>query len=203
MERGWNKTQGTHREAALPFACIALALVLMLAVAASGCTAAEKTPARGAAPGDTVRVTYRMAFPGSAPFESNENATPLEFVLGSGVMIEGFDRAIVGMHPGETRTVLIPAELGYGPRDEKKVGVVSTPLLTRKLDELEQNGTFTKVEIPGVEGLILKYRLPDGKVVFYVFTNITAETTTVDQNHPLAGRDLEATITLVDIVKRA
>jgi len=131
-------------------------LVAVIAIAAcvfaAGCTTTPGTQPEGAAPGDTVTVTYRMAFPGSEPFESNENRTPLEFVLGSGVMIKGFDQAIVEMRPGETKTVLIPPELAYGQRDENVVGTISTPVLEKVLSELEKNGTFTQMEIPGLMG---------------------------------------------------
>jgi len=182
-------------------------LVAVIAIAAcvfaAGCTTTPGTQPEGAAPGDTVTVTYRMAFPGSEPFESNENRTPLEFVLGSGVMIKGFDQAIVGMKPGETKTVVIPPELAYGQRDENLVGTISTPVLEMVLEGLERNGTFTQMEIPGLDGVIFQYRLPDNRVVYYTFTNITPETTTVDQNHPLAGRELEATITLLNVTKKA
>ncbi len=177
-------------------------VILALCVLITGCTTAPGASPGGAAAGDTVRVTYRMAFPGSEPFESNENVSPLEFVLGSGVMIRGFDQAIVGMNPGETKTVRIPPELGYGLRDDKLVGTVSTPVLERILGELEKNGTFTQIEFPGLEGLMFRYKLPDNRVVYYTFTNITPETTTVDQNHPLAGRELEATITLLEVIKK-
>jgi len=118
-------------------------------------------------------------------------------------MIKGFDQAIVGMRPGETKTVLIPPELAYGQRDERVVGTISTPVLEKVLSELERNGTFTQMEIPGIDGVIFQYTLPDNRVVYYRFTNITQETTTVDQNHPLAGRELEATITLLNVTKKA
>jgi peptidylprolyl isomerase len=177
-------------------------IAITVCVFISGCTTTPGTQSQGAAPGDTVRVTYRMAFPGSEPFESNENKTPLEFILGSGVMIKGFDQAIVGMKPGETKTVLIPPELAYGQRDERLVGTINTSVLEKVLGELEKNGTFTQMEIPGIDGVLFQYTLPDSRVVYYRFTNITPETTTVDQNHPLAGRELEATITLLNVTKK-
>jgi len=194
-ERGTRPLEGWL----LPVAVVAIAACVL----AAGCTTTPGTQPVGAAPGDTVRVTYRMAFPGSEPFESNENRTPIEFILGSGVMIKGFDQAIVGMRPGETKTVIIPPELAYGQRDERVVGTISTPVLEKVLDELERNGTFTQMEIPGIDGVIFQYTLPDNRVVYYTFTNITPETTTVDQNHPLAGRELEATITLLNVTKKA
>ncbi|MCQ8894377.1 MAG: FKBP-type peptidyl-prolyl cis-trans isomerase [Methanolinea sp.] len=170
---------------------------VIVSILAAGCTSPQ-----GAAPGDTVRVTYSMAFPGGVAFESNQNGSPLEFVLGSGTMIQGFDQAIVGMVPGETKTVIIPPERGYGLRDEKLVGKVNTTVLEIILSNLEKNGTFTQVTIPGVEGTVFMYRLPDNRVFYYTFTNITPDTTTVDQNNPLAGRELQVTITLNEIIRK-
>lgn len=170
--------------------------LLVVLVLAAGCTSPQ-----GAATGDTVRVSFRMAFPGGPVFESNENGTPLVFVVGSGQMIKGFDQAVVGMVPGETRTVTISPEQGYGVRNESLVGTVDTETLIKVVDELEKRGTFTEVTYPGIGDPVFVYQLPDNTIVYYTFRNITEATTTVDQNHPLAGRDLEATITLVEIVK--
>lgn len=175
---------------------VALGLILFTAILVAGCSSPQ-----GAVPGDTVRVTYRMAFPGGHVIDSNENGTPLEFVIGSGRMIRGFDQAVVGMNPGQTRTVIIPPDQGYGRRNESMVGVINTEVLTQIMTELEKNGEFTQVTYPGIDDFILLYRLPDSTAVYYSFRNITPETTTVDQNHPLAGRELEATITLREIVK--
>jgi len=175
---------------------VPIAAFLLVMVLASGCTSTQ-----GAVPGDTVRVTYRMAFPGGAIFETNENHTPLVFVVGSGQMIRGFDQAVVGMTPGQTKTVIIPPDQGYGIRNESMVGDVNTELLNQIMGELGKKGHFTRLTFTGIDDLIYRYQMPDNTIIYYSFRNITPETTTVDQNHPLAGRDLEATITLLEITE--
>lgn len=177
---------------------MSFAAILVVMVLAAGCTSSGSG---GVSPGDTVRVTYQMALTGGAVFETNENTTPLVFVVGSGRMITGFENAVVGMTPGQTKTVIIPPEQAYGVRNESLVGDIDSEYLGFILGELEKRGQFTQIQYPGIEGVIFQYQLPDNSVVYYTFTNITDETTTVDQNHPLAGRELEATITLLEIVE--
>lgn len=177
---------------------MAIAAIMGVMVLASGCTS---TGSQGASRGDMVKVTYRMAFPGGPVFESNENSTPLVFVVGSGQMITGFENAVLGMNLGQTKTVIIPPEQAYGVRNESLVGEINSEYLGAILGELEKRGQFTRLKYPGIEGVIFHYQLPDNTVVYYRFTNITDENTTVDQNHPLAGRQLEATITLLEIMK--
>lgn len=177
---------------------VSIAAILVVMILAAGCASIGS---QGASRGDTVRVTYRMAFPGGPVFESNENATPLVFVVGMGQTLKGVDEAVVGMTPGQTKTIIIPPEQGYGIRNESMVGVVDSEFLVKKMNELAKMGQMTRVTFPGIDDLIYRYKLPDNTVVYYTFKNITNETTTVDQNHPLAGRELEATITLVEILK--
>lgn len=182
-------------EWAWKIAACGIALVLLLTLCA-GCagTAKPKT-------GDTVRVHYTVALPGNPPFESHLNGSPLEFKLGSGRMIPGFDKAVMEMTPGQTVTVTIPADQAYGLRNESLVGVVDTEGLTKMMTRMEQYGTFQFLKVPWIEDPVMEYHGPEDQVIYYLLTNITEETTTVDQNHFLAGRDLVFTITLVEIVR--
>lgn len=177
---------------------VSFAALILMIVLAAGCTSSGS---QGVSRGDTVRITYQMSFPDGPVFETSENATPLVFVVGMGQTLKGVDQAVVGMSPGQTKTIIIPPEEGYGIRNESMVGNVDTEFLVKKMQELEKMGQLTHVNFPGIDHLIYRYQLPDNTVVYYTFTNITDETTTVDQNHPLAGRELEATITLLEIVK--
>lgn len=177
---------------------VSFAAIILIIVLAAGCTSSGS---QGVSPGDTVRVTYQMSFPNGPIFETNENATPLVFVVGSGQMITGFENAVVGMIPGQTKTVIIPPEQAYGVRNESLVGFVDTDALIQRMNQLENMGKMSSLFFPGIHDPIFQLQLPDNTVVYYTFTNITDETTTVDQNHPLAGRELEATITLLEIVE--
>ena len=74
-----------------------------------------------AKPGDTVRVHYRGTLDDGTEFDSSTGRDPLEFTIGSGQVIPGFDAAVDGMSVGESVTVTIPAAEAYGPRQNEAV----------------------------------------------------------------------------------
>jgi len=175
---------------------IVFGVILLFLTLFAGCTSTG-----GAKTGDTVRVYYSVALPGNPPFDTNQNGTPLEFIVGSGQMPPGFDRAVIGMTPGQTTTVTVPPDQAYGLRNESLVGEVDTNALKEMMTRLEQYGELSPRLIPGIDEPVWEYRAPGNQVYYYRFMNITAETTVVDQNHFLAGRDLVFSITLVEIVR--
>jgi peptidylprolyl isomerase len=151
--------------------------------------------------GDTVRVHYTASFPDGTVFESNMNGTPLEFIVGDQTVIPGFNEAVIGMSPGQTKTVRIPAEKAYGPYSAELVYTALTEVATTRFNELNTSGNLQPVYFPNI-GVVYRWKADDGTIGFVRFYNITPETTTVDQNHPLAGKDLVFEITLVDIVEK-
>ncbi|MCU0632240.1 MAG: FKBP-type peptidyl-prolyl cis-trans isomerase [Methanolinea sp.] len=170
--------------------------LVLLFVLGAGCSTTS-----GVQRGDTVHVYYTVSFPGTEPFEGNINGTPLEFTVGDGTVIRGFDQALIGMNPGETKTVTISPEDGYGLRNETLVREVDTPTAIAFVQNLDRMGTSRVLLFPGMEP-VFEYTFPGNVVVHYTFYNITEESTTIDQNHPLSGKDLVFTITLEDIVKK-
>ncbi len=172
-------------------------LVLCTAlVCLSGCTsqqAAAKT-------GDTVKVNYSVSFPGGSPFESTKDKQPIEFVIGSGEVVKGFDNAVIGMIPGQTKSVTVPPEEGYGPYRPELVKIMDTKATNRTFSELQRQGNITPIYFPGI-GMIYQWIDEGNKIGFLRFSNITNETTTVDENSPLAGKTVVYEITLVEIVK--
>ena len=136
--------------------------------------------------GNTVRVHYTGKFSDGTVFDTSDGREPLEFTLGEQQLIPGFERAVLGMNVGDTKTVNIPPELGYGPRDERLIINVK------------------KQEIP--EGLELHLHdrvqvgLQDGGTLVMTVTDVTDDGVTLDGNHPLAGQDLIFEIELVEIV---
>lgn len=129
------------------------------------------------------------------------NGTPLEFTVGKGTVIRGFDQALIGMNPGETKTVTVSPEDGYGLRNETLVREVDTATALAFIQNLDRMGTSRPRFFPGMEP-VFEYTFPGDIVVHYTFYNISEESTTIDQNHPLAGKDLVFTITLEEIVKK-
>lgn len=135
--------------------------------------------------GDTVSVHYTGTLEDGTAFDSSEGGEPLEFAIGSGNVIPGFEQAVLGMNPGESKTVTIPADDAYGPYVEERVLVV----------ERDQIPTDMPIDI----GAQLQIQQEGGIVVPVIITDITEKEVTLDANHPLAGEDLTFKITLVSV----
>ncbi|MBD0326535.1 MAG: peptidylprolyl isomerase [Pyrinomonadaceae bacterium] len=126
--------------------------------------------------GDTVRVHYTGRLESGDVFDSSEGGEPLEFELGSGQVIAGFDENVRGMSVGDQKTIEIEPENAYGERVEGLVGKV------------ERSGLNLGSE-PEV-GMEVALQLPDGQQIPVRITEVTDESVTFDANHPLAGRKL-------------
>lgn len=138
-----------------------------------------------AKPGDTVKVNYTGKLKDGRVFDTSFDREPIEFKLGEGNIIPGFENAVRGMEPGDQKTITIPADDAYGPhRDEMEVIV--------------ERDQFPDEFQPQV-GEQLQISQPDGESVIVTVTNVSPESVTLDANHPLAGQDLEFDIQLVDI----
>lgn len=172
----------------------AVLVVCSVMVCLAGCAGQQPV----AKAGDRVKVYYSVSLPGGDPFESNRNGTPLEFTVGSGVVVKGFDNAVIGMRQGETKTVTIPPEDAYGLYDQSLVNTLDTESVRRTLTELNQSGNLGQVNFP--DGPVLIWRTEENKTGYLRFYNSTSPgTTIVDENHPLAGKDLVFEITLNEI----
>ena len=139
--------------------------------------------------GDTVKIHYTGTLADGTQFDSSAGRDPLEFTLGSGQVIPGFDKAVEGMTVGDSKSVNITAQDAYGPRHEQMVQDVPKSALP---DDLEP-----------AEGMSLQARGQDGRVVNLTVTHVGDEAITVDGNHPLAGKDLNFDIQLVEIAESA
>lgn len=136
--------------------------------------------------GDTVNVHYTGKLKDGTVFDSSADREPLQFTLGEGQIIPGFEQGVIGMKPGETKTVDIPADKAYGPHRKELVLVVNKSKIPAHL----------KPEV----GQQLKLNQPDGRAVPVRVTNVSESKVTLDANHPLAGKDLTFEIELVEIV---
>jgi len=136
--------------------------------------------------GDIVRVHYRGTLSDGTEFDSSRGREPLEFQVGSGQVIPGFERQVEGMAVGETSVVTIPADEAYGQRDE------------RQIQEIPRNAMPEDLILEVGAGLTATTR--DGKEIPLTVVALTDDTVTVDGNHPLAGRDLTFELELVEIV---
>jgi peptidylprolyl isomerase len=138
--------------------------------------------------GDKVKVHYTGKFEDGTVFDSSrEREQPLEFTLGQGRLIKGFENAVTGMAVGETKTVEVPPEEAYGPRNED---------LVRKMER----ATFPSKIKPEV-GTYINIRQPDGGMLETMIADVTEDFVTLDANHPLAGKALTFEIELLEIVQ--
>ncbi|MCM2314350.1 MAG: peptidylprolyl isomerase [Thermoanaerobaculia bacterium] len=135
--------------------------------------------------GDTVKVHYTGKLDDGQIFDSSDGGDPLEFTLGAGSIIEGFDAAVQGMSVGESKEVRIPAVEAYGERVDEMVIGVSREQLPKGME-------------PEI-GQMLELVTEEGERAQLVITAFDETSVTLDGNHPLAGYDLTFAIKLVEI----
>lgn len=135
--------------------------------------------------GDTVKVHYHGRLTDGTTFDSSEGREPLEFEVGSGSVIAGFDTGVTGMAVGEKRTIQIPVDQAYGPKDP---GMLVEFPKTNFPDDMTPE-----------LGMRLNMTNGSGQVIPVVITDIKEESVILDANHPLAGEDLIFDIELVSI----
>ena len=135
--------------------------------------------------GDTVKIHYTGTLDDGTQFDTSEGREPLEFVLGDGQVIPGFDKAVEGMAVGDNKSVRLEADDAYGPRYEQLVQQVSRSALPEGMSP--------------EEGMALQSNSPDGHTLVFTVTEVAEDTITVDANHPLAGHALNFDIELVAI----
>ena len=133
--------------------------------------------------GDHVRVHYTGRLENGDVFDSSHDGDPLEFTVGAGEVIPGFDEAVRGMNVGDKKTVEIEPEDAYGPRRE---GLIT------KIDR-----TNAQFPIEPQVGMSFALPLQDGSQIEVVISEVTDTHVTIDGNHPLAGEKLIFDVELV------
>ena len=134
--------------------------------------------------GQKVRVHYSGKLDDGTEFDSSESDGPMELTIGEGAALPAFEQALIGMAPGDTKTVHVPAEEAHG---------VHFPDMIRTVD---------RSAVPGSDDLTVGTRisatLMGGVRAYLRILEISDDKVTVDLNHPLAGKDLTYEITLVE-----
>ena len=135
--------------------------------------------------GDIVKVHYNGRLTDGTPFDSSSGREPLQFEVGSGMVISGFDNGVTGMSVGQKKTITIPADDAYGPKDPNKI-----------ID-------FPKSEFPDdlkpEVGMRLNLTDNEGQVIPVEIVDVGDDTVKLDGNHPLTGETLIFDIELVEI----
>jgi peptidylprolyl isomerase len=160
-----------------------LVILLLGTIYAVGC--AGKEGPRMAKSGDTVKVHYTGRLEDGTVFDTSQEREPLEFTIGEGSIIPGFEEAVKGMQVGQSKEVNIPARQAYGEYREELLLMIDKAQLPKDL----------KPEV----GQRLQMQQVEGGTSIVVVTEITETTITVDANHPLAGKNLIFEIEVVDI----
>ena len=147
---------------------------------------ADDTVKKGVAKtGDVVRVEYEGRFTDGTLFDSSEKAgRPLEFQIGSGMVIKGFEKALKGMKPGEERSITLKPKEAYGMPNPGLIREVPRPAGGENLKE----------------GAVMLIGLPNGQRIPAKVVKLGKEKLTIDINHPLAGKTLKFKLKLLEIV---
>ncbi len=135
--------------------------------------------------GDTVKIHYTGAFENGDIFDSSEEGEPFEFTVGAQMVIDGFDKAVLGMKEGETKSVVIRPEDGYGLRSDEMIITIERSRIP--------------AEIALDVGTRLGVRSDSGFETTMTVADLNGDMVTLDGNHPLAGQTLVFTLRMMEI----
>ena len=136
--------------------------------------------------GNKVKIHYTGTFDDGEIFDSSRDADPLEFEVGTGQVIPGFDNAVVGMKVGETKQVCLPENEAYGPYNQEMVFDAEPDQFEEGL--IPEVGQQFQTQLEDETPLLLTVKsVKDGKVV-------------LDANHPMAGKTLNFDLEVIEIV---
>ena len=136
--------------------------------------------------GDRVKVNYSLTVDNKTVVENTKDMKPIEFKLNAGEALPGFEQAVIGMNTGETKSVVIPAKEAYGERREELVMKVDRKELPEDLKP--QVGQQLRLESEKHEPFIV------------TVTGVSESELIMDANHPLAGKNLNFEIELIEIL---
>lgn len=139
----------------------------------------------GVKEGDTVKVHYTGRLGDGSVFDTSAEREPLEFTVGAGTVIPGFEQAVLGLLPGESTDTTISPENAYGPRSDELVTNVNKEQLPEDME----------ISI----GQQLQVSMQNGQTAVVMVTDVTESFITIDANHPLAGQELTFSIEVVEI----
>ncbi len=134
--------------------------------------------------GDRIRIYYVGKFEDGTAFDSTEKGPPVEIIVGKGAFLKDLEAGVIGMSPGETRTIRM--EQPYGPVDKEK-------MIAFDRDKIPSNFALAV-------GRQIQMHRADGKMVTVTVAGISGQSVMLDRNHPLAGKDLIYDIRLEEIL---
>jgi FKBP-type peptidyl-prolyl cis-trans isomerase 2 len=136
--------------------------------------------------GDTVKVHYTGKLQDGTVFDSSVERDPMQFTIGEGRVIPGFEDSVIGMNPGDSKTIEVSPDKAYGSYRDEMVITLGRNHFPEHLDlQVDQQ---------------LQIFREDGQAFIVRVTGVSESTVTLDANHPLAGRDLTFEIQLIEII---
>ena len=135
--------------------------------------------------GDTVKVHYTGKLENGEVFDSSKDGQPLEFTIGKGDVTPGFEKGVIGIEVGRTKTITVPPEEAYGQRSEELI--------------MDVEKTFLPEHTKPAIGQQLQIQQRDGDPINVTIADMNEDTVTLDANHPLAGKTLIFNILLVAV----
>ena len=135
--------------------------------------------------GDSIQVHYKGTFDDGTIFDSSVDGEPIKFTIGSGEVIPSFEKALEGMAIGEKKSIHIPAADAYGEYYPEYV------------QEFDRGQITTDSELK--VGMEINTKTPEGHSFVVFVTAVNGDKITVDGNHPMAGKDLNFELELIDI----
>jgi len=169
------------------FSSVLMVMVLLFgSIFISACCTEEVT----AKEGDTVKVDYTGTLDDGTVFDSSVDPSfglvePLEFTIGAGNLLSGFEQAVIGLSLNESTTVHIPAEEAYGPLE-----------VVFDLDQFPEDN-------PPEVGQQWQVPLENGRIILAIVTEVSELSVTFENTHRLAGEDLTFEIELVEILQQS
>jgi len=168
----------------------------------------KSTVQTGAKKGDRVQVHYTGTLDDGSIFDSSIGSGcvrfgPMEFVLGKGDLLPNCQEAIVGLEPGQTVKIRVASKDAYGPRQQGLIFVIPRAELNPpegEMDGWHYSHGRKKTAFNPKKGDLMEVSLMDGNTLPVIVTQVNDVTITFDANHPLAGKDLNFEIKLVNIL---
>lgn len=135
--------------------------------------------------GDKIKVHYTGSLEDGTVFDSSEGKEPIEFEAGKGMVIKGFDSAVIGMEKGDEKEVTIKPDEAYGTSNDQLFQKVPK-------DQFPKDQEIKP-------GMMMLLKAPDGRQIPAKVASIDGEEVTIDLNHPLAGKTLKFKIKVEEI----
>jgi FKBP-type peptidyl-prolyl cis-trans isomerase SlpA len=136
-------------------------------------------------PGTQVTLHFALELEDGSVVDSNFDAEPVTFVMGDGNLLPGFEEALLGLQAGDEKSFVITPEKGFGGYNPENI------------QEFPRDQFPDDVEL--TEGLVLSFADAQNNEMPGVVQEFDERTVTVDFNHPLAGRDIEFSVRIIDV----